>query len=112
MSEGERKFSAIAVCGGRDKNITGVFPPCEMCIRDSPEGGLFVWCTLPDGCDMNAFVARALENKVAVVPGSAFLCDPDGASRSFRINYSTPSDENIREGCRRLGETARALGIN
>ena len=77
-----------------------------------PEGGLFVWCTLPDGCDMNAFVARALENKVAVVPGSAFLCDPDGASRSFRINYSTPSDENIREGCRRLGETARALGIN
>ena len=76
-----------------------------------PEGGLFVWCTLPQDCDMDVFVKRALEKRVAVVPGTAFLCDPDGKSQSFRINYSTPSDEEIREGCRRLGETARSLGI-
>lgn len=76
-----------------------------------PEGGLFVWCTLPQDCDMDVFVKRALEKRVAVVPGTAFLCDPDGRSQSFRINYSTPSDEEIREGCRRLGETARSLGI-
>ena len=60
---------------------------------------------------MDVFVKRALEERVAVVPGTAFLCDPDGKSQSFRINYSTPSDEEIREGCRRLGETARSLGI-
>lgn len=77
-----------------------------------PEGGLFVWCTLPHGCDMNEFVREALRHRVAVVPGTAFLCDPCGTSRSFRVNYSTPSDDEIREGCRRLGETARALGIN
>ena len=76
-----------------------------------PEGGLFVWCTLPQDCDMDAFVKQALEKRVAVVPGTAFLCDPDGKSQSFRINYSTPSDEEIREGCRRLGEAARSFGI-
>lgn len=48
-----------------------------------PEGGLFVWCTLPDGCDMNAFVARALENKVAVVPAV-----PSSATRTARPDRS------------------------
>lgn len=72
-----------------------------------PEGGLFLWCTLPDGIDMNAFVKRALAKKVAVVPGTTFNCDTDAPSRSFRLNYSTPSDEQITEGVRRLGETAR-----
>ncbi len=80
-----------------------------------PCGGLFVWCTLPEnipeGVDMNGFVQKALEKKVAVVPGSAFLCDPDGSSRSFRLNYSTPSDDDIREGCIRLGAAAREMGI-
>ncbi len=80
-----------------------------------PCGGLFVWCTLPEnipeGVDMNGFVQKALKKKVAVVPGSAFLCDPDGSSRSFRLNYSTPSDDDIREGCIRLGAAAREMGI-
>ena len=72
-----------------------------------PEGGLFVWCTLPDGVDMPAFVKCALEKKVAVVPGSTFNCDPAAPSNSFRLNYSTPTDEQIVEGCKRLGEAAR-----
>ena len=74
-----------------------------------PEGGLFIWCTLPERVDMNAFVQAALEKKVAVVPGTAFNCDTDAPSRSFRLNYSTPTDEEIVEGVKRLGETARAL---
>ena len=49
--------------------------------------------------------------KVAVVPGTAFLCDPEGSTRSFRLNYSTPSDDDIREGCARLGAAAREMGI-
>jgi 2-aminoadipate transaminase len=74
-----------------------------------PEGGLFIWCTLPDGVDMNDFVKEALARKVAVVPGTAFNCDTDAPSRSFRLNYSTPSDDQIVEGVKRLGEAARAV---
>ena len=72
-----------------------------------PEGGLFIWCTLPEGIDMNAFVKSAIEKKVAVVPGSTFNCDTQAPSRSFRLNYSTPSDEQIVLGVARLGEAAR-----
>ena len=72
-----------------------------------PQGGLFLWCTLPEGVDMNAFVKKAIEYKVAVVPGTTFNCDTTAPSRCFRLNYSTPSDEQIVEGCRRLGEVAR-----
>jgi len=72
-----------------------------------PEGGLFLWCTLPDGVDMNAFVKKAIEYKVAVVPGTTFNCDTAAPSRCFRLNYSTPSDEQIVEGCKRLGEVAK-----
>lgn len=74
-----------------------------------PEGGLFLWCTLPEGIDMNDFVKRALAKKVAVVPGTTFNCDTNAPSRSFRLNYSTPSNEQIIEGTRRLGEAAREI---
>ena len=77
-----------------------------------PEGGLFVWCTLPEGVDMNAFVKKALEKKVAVVPGTTFNCDPDAPSNAIRLNYSTPTDEQIVEGCRRLVETAKEFAAN
>lgn len=74
-----------------------------------PEGGLFIWCTLPENVDMNEFVRRAIDKKVAVVPGTTFLCDESGASRSFRLNYSTPSDEDIVKGIAILGEVAREM---
>ena len=74
-----------------------------------PEGGLFLWCTLPEGVDMMKLVQEALARKVAVVPGTAFNCDTEAPSRSFRLNYSTPSDEQIVEGVKRLGEAARAV---
>jgi len=74
-----------------------------------PEGGLFIWCTLPDGVDMNAFVKAALAKKVAVVPGTAFNCDTEAPSPSFRLNYSTPSDDDIRRGIAILGEVAREM---
>ena len=77
-----------------------------------PEGGLFLWGTLPSGTDMTTFVKAALDRKVAVVPGTAFLCDTNAASRSFRLNYSTPSDEQIVQGVKRLGEAARTVTQN
>ena len=68
-----------------------------------PEGGLFLWCTLPEGADMMAFCQAAVENHVAVVPGTAFLTDESEPTRSVRLNYSTPTDEQIVKGIDILG---------
>lgn len=68
-----------------------------------PEGGLFLWCTLPEGADMMAFCQAAVENRVAVVPGTAFLTDESEPTRSVRLNYSTPTDEQIVKGIDILG---------
>ena len=73
-----------------------------------PEGGLFLWCTLPDDIELGDFVAKALENKVAVVPGTAFNCDTDAPSKAFRLNYSTPSDEQIVRGIEILGNILKS----
>lgn len=73
-----------------------------------PEGGLFLWCTLPDGRDAAPYVQKFLENKVAVVPGSAFMCVENAPSDSFRLNYSMPSDESIDRGVAILGRVLRA----
>ncbi len=72
-----------------------------------PDGGLFLWCTLPDGRDAAPFVQKFLENKVAVVPGSAFMCVENAPSDSFRLNYSMPSDEDIDRGVAILGKVLR-----
>ncbi len=82
-------------------------PKCVKYTR--PEGGLFLWCTLPGGVSSADFVKKALERKVAVVPGTAFNCDTEAPSDSFRLNYSTPSDDDIVRGIRILGDLAREL---
>lgn len=71
-----------------------------------PEGGLFVWCKLPDDVDMLDFCKRGVEKKVAVVPGNAFLTDDAVECHYIRFNFSTPSDEAIKEGLARLGQVA------
>ena len=69
-----------------------------------PEGGLFIWCTLPDNVDMMKFCATAAQNKVAVVPGTAFMMYPEDKTQCFRLNFSTPTDEAIVKGMKILGE--------
>lgn len=70
-------------------------------------GGLFIWCRLPENVDMLKFCSLAVrEHKVAVVPGTAFLADENGSSNCFRINFTTPSDEKLEEGIKRLGAFA------
>ncbi len=71
------------------------------------DGGLFVWCTLPEHINMSDFCTSAVKDyKVAIVPGSTFLCNESATSHCFRINFSTPSDENLRIGIVRLGKFA------
>ena len=74
-----------------------------------PQGGLFIWGTLPERYDMNAFCAEAVRNKVAVVPGNAFSADESAVSHSFRMNFSTPTDEQIDQGVKILGKVAREI---
>lgn len=75
-----------------------------------PEGGLFIWCTLPNDCNMNDFCQKAIQDyKVALVPGNAFMIHDDDITTSFRMNFSTPTDEQIIEGCKKLGELSKEL---
>jgi len=75
-----------------------------------PQGGLFIWCTLPNGVDMINFCKRAVtEYKVAVVPGSAFTVEEGIPTQSFRLNFSTPTDEQIVTGIEILGKITKEL---
>jgi len=74
-----------------------------------PEGGLFIWCDLPESVDMPTFCKRAAENKVAVVPGVAFMAQPTDKTNAFRVNFSTPTDEGIVKGMKILGEVRRTF---
>ncbi|MBR5015898.1 MAG: PLP-dependent aminotransferase family protein, partial [Clostridia bacterium] len=62
------------------------------------EGGMFVWCKLPDGVDMLDFCRTAAAHKVAVVPGTAFLPDENKTTQYIRLNFSTPTDEDMVKG--------------
>ena len=73
------------------------------------EGGLFIWCDLPESVDMLDFCKRLTERKVCVVPGNAFLTDSDLHCHSFRINFSTPTDEDLTEGIKEIGRLAKEI---
>ena len=72
-----------------------------------PEGGLFLWCTLPDGCDTMPLARLAVERGVAFVPGCSFMADDTLPCPSFRLNYSTPSSDDIRRGIPILADVIR-----
>jgi len=63
-----------------------------------PAGGLFLWCELPQGIDMLDYARRAVEKKVAVVPGIAFAVEQGDPINAVRLNFSTPTDAQLKEG--------------
>lgn len=67
-----------------------------------PEGGLFLWVTLPEGIDTTELLKDALEYRIAFVPGSAFHAHGGGAN-TMRLSFSNVNEEQIEEGIRRLG---------
>lgn len=71
-----------------------------------PEGGLFLFVTLPDWMDSEKLFMRAIENNVAFVLGSAFYCDGSGKN-TLRLNFSFMSVEKNIEGIRRLAEAIK-----
>lgn len=72
-----------------------------------PQGGLFIWAKLPVDVDMLKYVNALLERKVAVVPGSAFMTDDTAPCSYIRLNFSTPSDDDIVNGVKIMGEVAK-----
>ena len=79
-----------------------LFPPEVEWTR--PEGGFFVWVTLPPYVDANSMLAEALDNGVIYAPGDSFFPDGKRGRNSMRLNFSYESPENIREAIRRLAE--------
>lgn len=82
--------------------INQCFPDCVK--HTIPEGGMFIWATLPEGYDSRVIAKKALERKIAIVSGATFLPEQNQVSNAFRMNFSTPSDEDIVEGIKRLGD--------
>jgi len=76
-----------------------------------PEGGLFLWITLPEGMDSEELFRAALAHNVAFVPGDCFFArngHPEEANRHMRLNFSYGQPEQIREGIRRLAVAVKS----
>jgi len=71
-----------------------------------PQGGMFLWLTLPPGCSSMEVFNRALRENVAVLPGLPFYLD-GGGTDTLRLNFSNASDEQITEGMTRLAAVIR-----
>jgi len=93
------KFLAMRGAAGR------YFP--ESARLTSPDGGIFLWCSLPGGTDVMALCRLSAEKKVAVVPGSSFMADEKTPCSAFRLNFSTPTLEQIESGMAVLGGVLR-----
>ncbi len=74
-----------------------------------PDGGLFMWVTLPEGTDTAHLLSAAFEHKVAYIPGANFSPEGRGAN-TLRLNYSNNTPERIAEGLRRLSAVVRGGG--
>lgn len=74
---------------------------------NDPDGGMFVWLRSPDGTDATALFEGALDEKLVVMPGKPFHVR--GGANTVRLNFATPSEEQIHEGMRRLGRVCRRL---
>jgi len=78
----------------------------EGCYWTRPQGGLFLWGNLPEGMDSRKVLEKAIEKKVAFVPGYSFYAR-GGGENTMRLNFSFASPEKIRLGIERLGNVIR-----
>jgi 2-aminoadipate transaminase len=82
------------------------FPPEVKFIE--PDGGMFIWCTLPEGVKSSAVFKKAIQQKVAFVDGSVFYAN-GGGENTMRLNFTNSSDEAIRAGIKRLAAVIRSF---
>jgi 2-aminoadipate transaminase len=84
--------------------MDGYFPPGVEWTH--PEGGLFLWGTLPESMNSSDVLKPAIEQRVAFVPGAPFY-PTGGGHNTMRLNFSNATPEKIREGISRLGKVIR-----
>jgi 2-aminoadipate transaminase len=75
----------------------------------TPEGGYFMWVTLPEGTDVGALLRAAQEREVVFVKGTDFLLE--GGENTLRLAYSGVTPEQIEEGVARLADAVRSLPL-
>lgn len=68
-----------------------------------PKGGMFTWVTLPEGSDVLKLFDKAIEKKVAFVPGHPFYVNPENVN-TLRLNYTNANEETIKTGIKRLAQ--------
>lgn len=88
------------------KAMKDYFP--ESAQYQVPEGGLFLWVTLDESVDTKALMVKAVENKVAFVPGQSFFPNSD-TKNTMRLNFSNMSEDKIVEGIKRLGSLLKEV---
>jgi len=111
-----REYFASGRWGDYVESVTGIYRSRRDAMLDAlgrhfpaeatwtePEGGLFVWATLPPYIDTGDLLAKALREDVAFVPGQSAYVDERGRS-SMRLNFSAGNEDEIREGIRRIGK--------
>lgn len=74
----------------------------------APDGGFFIWLTLPEGCDLQILLEPAVDHGVAYIPGTAFTSVPGRFLNSARLCYATTPPARIREGVQRLRDVVVA----
>ena len=82
---------------------------CPQVSFEMPQGGMFLWATLPPVVPVPEFVQACLDEKLAVIPGSAFYVDASAPCQGVRLNFSTPSEDAIRRGVDIMARVLRKL---
>ncbi|MCL1872339.1 MAG: PLP-dependent aminotransferase family protein [Promicromonosporaceae bacterium] len=91
----------------RDAMIGALSEHLPSATWNVPDGGFYVWVKLPEGLDARSMLPRAVTERVAYVPGTAFFYDGQGADH-MRLSFCYPTPERIREGVRRLASVVNA----
>jgi 2-aminoadipate transaminase len=107
----EAHIARIREAYGRQRDLMvdlaeKLFPPEVKFTR--PEGGMFIWVTLPEKCSSLELFERAVAEKVAFVPGQAFFAD-GGGGNTLRLNFSNSDEARIEEGIDRLARVIRGI---
>ena len=91
-------------------SMTEHFPP--EATWTVPQGGLFLWVRTSDKINTRDFLPKAVEEKVAYVPGFAFYPGEVGGEHTMRLNFSYSNEETINEGIARLGRAMKKELVN
>lgn len=93
----------------RDAMVTAIEESFPVEVRFTrPEGGMFLWVTLPERLSALELFEHAVTENVAFVPGTPFFVD-GGGIHNMRLNFSNADEDKIEEGIRRLGRIMKNL---